>query len=522
MVYAVMTSNSTACLDGLTATSAEVTMIVTPLPTGTVTASLPEVCAGSSVNLTFNFTGTGPWDFTYTDGVNVFNGSNVSSPHLINVTPGATTTYNLSSITDMGSGCVNPNPASMVLVTVNPLPVVVITNPAPVTYPATVDLTLPAVTAGSTAGLDYTYWRDAAATIPLSIPTAVTGGTYFIKGSLPATGCFDIQPVMVSGVISYWKLNEASGNTYMDYTGINNGTGNLSPLAITGQVNGGQQFNGTTTKIDVPANPTFDFAANGDFSVEFWYKGDAAPGAYQIVVGRSTLSGFWFVGVNPTGRTVFKMVSGGVTTVVFGNIVTDGLWHYITATRSGTTGAAKIYVDGSLLQTDIKTFIVDFSSSTNKLNIGSLNNAYLLAGSLDEVAVHNVELQPAEILQHYNNGLLGVGYYETPPPAPAKIGEIASNGFDSPQFKFNDLKVYPNPFTDKLRFEFVSPVSAKARIDVYDMTGRMVTNIFEQTIEEGIRYEAEFKPETIVTGMYFYRMIIGDEVYNGKVISVVR
>jgi hypothetical protein len=69
-----------------------------------------------------------------------------------------------------------------------------------------------------------------------------------------------------------------------------------------------------------------------------------------------------------------------------------------------------------------------------------------------------------------------------------------------------------------LRFEFVSPESVNARIDLYDMTGRLVKTIFEQPIEGGINYEAEFKPETIISGMYIYRMTMGENVYNGKVV----
>ncbi len=61
-----------------------------------------------------------------------------------------------------------------------------------------VDLTAAAVTAGSTAGLTYTYFTDAAGTIVLATPNAVaTSGTYYIKGTT-AAGCSDIQPVVVT------------------------------------------------------------------------------------------------------------------------------------------------------------------------------------------------------------------------------------------------------------------------------------------------------------------------------------
>jgi hypothetical protein len=69
-----------------------------------------------------------------------------------------------------------------------------------------------------------------------------------------------------------------------------------------------------------------------------------------------------------------------------------------------------------------------------------------------------------------------------------------------------------------LRFGYVSPEPVNARIDLYDMTGRKVKLIFEQTIEGGVRYNAEFKPETIISGMYIYRMVMGEAVYNGKVV----
>jgi hypothetical protein len=103
-------------------------------------------------------------------------------------------------------------------------------------------------------------------------------------------------------------------------------------------------------------------------------------------------------------------------------------------------------------------------------------------------------------------------------PIGTKAADIATDVDITTELGVADLKVYPNPFSEKLRFEFVSPESVNARIDLYDMTGRLVRNIFEQPVEGGASYEAEFMPETIVSGMFIYRVILGEAVYNGKVV----
>ena len=50
-----------------------------------------------------------------------------------------------------------------------------------------------------------------------------------------------------------------------------------------------------------------------------------------------------------------------------------------------------------------------------------------------------------------------------------------------------EVKAYPNPFSEKLRFEFVSPLSTRARIDIYDMTGRKIQTAFDAEIESNKR-----------------------------------
>ena len=127
------------------------------------------------------------------------------------------------------------------VVNVDPKPLLLITNPAPVCSSNPVDLTSPAITSGSTAGLTYSYWTNAGATSAYATPAATTSGTYYIKGT-SASGCYDIKPVTVtvnpipvalaggSQTICFGESATVTGASYSEGTLIwtTNGSGALS------------------------------------------------------------------------------------------------------------------------------------------------------------------------------------------------------------------------------------------------------------------------------------------------------
>lgn len=88
--------------------------------------------------------------------------------------------------------------AQDITITVGAKPKLVITNPSPVCAPSTVDLYDEKIKNGSDANLEYSYWADDKATIPLDKPYQIAfSGTYYIKATHKVTGCFVIQPVEV-------------------------------------------------------------------------------------------------------------------------------------------------------------------------------------------------------------------------------------------------------------------------------------------------------------------------------------
>ena len=84
------------------------TITVNPLPTATIGATTP-VCSDDGTTLTINLTGTADWIVKYSDGTSTFTESGIStSPHTINLTPSANTTYTLTEVSD--ANCTDTTP----------------------------------------------------------------------------------------------------------------------------------------------------------------------------------------------------------------------------------------------------------------------------------------------------------------------------------------------------------------------------------------------------------------------------
>jgi gliding motility-associated-like protein len=253
--YYIQTTTASGCSDikpvVVTVTQSPVLVIVNPDP----------VCSPSTVNITATAVTVGSTG----GGVLSYWTNALATVPLANpTTVGTTGIYYIKSTSGICSDI------KAVSVVVNSVLNLIITNPTQVCVPGTVDITLAAVTAGSTAGGTLSYWSDMAATIPLLNTTAIaTSGTYYIKSVLGP--CKKIEAVVVT-------INALPKPLI---TGINN---------ICVDFNTNTLISGTTLNSGIqPANHTFQWFLNGSTTAIAGAVGASlnintiTPGIYSVI-----------------------------------------------------------------------------------------------------------------------------------------------------------------------------------------------------------------------------------------------
>jgi gliding motility-associated-like protein len=185
--YYVQGVSPSGCVTGIEA----VNVVINLLPVASISYNSSPFCVNAGGTGIVTQTGTGGGTYTSSPAGLSINAS-TGAINIAASTPGAyTVTYSFNN-----GLCSN---TAKTTVSIMPVPVLLVTNPAPACTPGAVDITAASVTAGSTPGLTFQYYEDAACTTPLSSASAITtGGTYYIRGVYAATGCVtDVKPVEV-------------------------------------------------------------------------------------------------------------------------------------------------------------------------------------------------------------------------------------------------------------------------------------------------------------------------------------
>jgi hypothetical protein len=222
------------------------------------------------------------------------------------------------------------------------------------------------------------------------------------------------------GLLSYWRLDEATGNVAADSVGGNDATFAGTPMlgvagALNDPSNRAVSFNGTTTEL--AANPTL-LGTPPSVTVEAWVQVRSQKAAsHQHTVVTLSLSDFadgFILDVNSFGTAAALFAASSTTTLDLtgSTVLTLNRWYHLAATFDGTTGAGNLYVDGvseasgTLAQPLL--YAAGRALQLGKQVKSTSQSLRYLDGQLDEVAIYSRALAATEINQHHQAGLQAV------------------------------------------------------------------------------------------------------------------
>ena len=219
----------------------------------------------------------------------------------------------------------------------------------------------------------------------------------------------------------------ATSTTATDTTGMHLDNFTVTPpLADSKGTNNGDYLNGPTLGVagaiagDPNTAARFDGVSDfgtvarqisDDFSIEFWFNstqgtgtGTAwSQGAGLVDADVSGTNNDFGVSLRSDGKVVAGVGNPDVSIVSSAGGYNNGNWHHVVFTRTKTTGALQLYVDGVLAGSATgNTASLTSPANINFGRIQSGSNYFL--GSLDEVAVYNTALSGSTVTSHYNAG----------------------------------------------------------------------------------------------------------------------
>lgn len=224
-------------------------------------------------------------------------------------------------------------------------------------------------------------------------------------GFVPPTGFYP-DAVLADAPLGYWRLDEPSGLNAYDSSGrFRNGVYFNGPtLGVRGALGDGNAavgFDGTNDYVEIPAT---GMDADGDFTVEAWFKTSLAA-KRQIVSRWANGNGAlqrWSLQLDTSGRPTFVAQDTGYRTIAMTTGKADGAWHHLVVTASGLN--LTMYLDGASVATGTRAS-TDLGGDTAVVRIGATaDGGEFFNGSLDEVAIYGTALTASRVQAHYTAG----------------------------------------------------------------------------------------------------------------------
>jgi len=212
---------------------------------------------------------------------------------------------------------------------------------------------------------------------------------------------------LLTGLVSYWKMDEASGNA-IDAHGTNDLTDNNTVGTLTGKIGDCRDFSGT--------NEYFSHADNADLSVDgtsfsfaFWVNLDSVTGLRALISKRDEAGTGEFViyanaGGGGNAPQFFNYTSGfnGVIASTFGALST-GTWYLLACVADDAAKELRISVNAGTQ--NVASYTGSVGATTHTFRIGVEQSEVAdVDGKIDETGFWKRALSTSDITAIYNSG----------------------------------------------------------------------------------------------------------------------
>ncbi|QDU57115.1 LamG domain-containing protein [Aeoliella mucimassa] len=208
----------------------------------------------------------------------------------------------------------------------------------------------------------------------------------------------------IYGLVGHWQLDETSGSTAYDSSGIgNHGTYQGTVTVNTDQPYSGEysaEFDGSSAYVSIPHHSSYNIEEA--ITIAAWTRADTYN-HYNPVIAKGDSSWRLHQYLNSDYLTChMDLQSGGMALANASSTMTGG-WKHVVATYDGTI--AKIYVNGELEGASSHTGLL--RTNTVAVNIARNTEATsrLWDGGLADVRVYNRAISEQEVSRLY--GLIG-------------------------------------------------------------------------------------------------------------------
>lgn len=245
-----------------------------------------------------------------------------------------------------------------------------------------------------------------------------TGGGFTENGALSDAITKPGGPFLpADGLVGYWKLDEVSGSSVIDYASGNNGTyrNSSGPTNVKSQsgVHGGAlDFTGHRVALGAPDD--LDFSGTNAFTISAWVKPGEIAGSTIFHRGANFSGNMsYFFGRYNIDNSRWRLIirDGATNQNIFSPVgsVKTGQWLLMSASWDGTF--LRIFENGVEIATSVN--LAGFMLADNPTPVYQLtaiggsgrHDEEFFQAPIDEVAVYGRALSAAEITDMYNAGI---------------------------------------------------------------------------------------------------------------------